>query len=340
MSFRLNVLPRHRPFLRFAFEGRAYQYKVLPFGLALSPRVFTKVTEAAIAPMCERGVRILNYLNDWLILAQSREQLCEYRDMVLSHLSHLGLRVNWEKSKLIPGQRISFLGMELDSINTTASLTEARVHRGNAAQIASYEAAPTLAPRSSPKMGVAERLVPGSSDPGNCRQTLSLWSDPSFLRAGVPLEQVSRHSVVSTDASAIGCGATYNGHAASGSEPASAAFGGGRPIRALRLYVDRTQSLRTSDQLFVCYGGQQKGKAVSLSFITYVLSQFLPVCSLLPASNTEVPALVSACCATPFHWNEYVCFLLQSSSPLRQILYRVPPHPFGSQMLRSIRRQA
>ncbi len=35
------------------------------------------------------------------------------------------------------------------------------------------------------------------------------------------------------------------------------------PVRALRLYTDRTQSLRTSDQLFVCYGGQQKGKAVS-----------------------------------------------------------------------------
>ncbi len=34
------------------------------------------------------------------------------------------------------------------------------------------------------------------------------------------------------------------------------------PVRALRLYTDRTQSLRTSDQLFVCYGGQQKGKAV------------------------------------------------------------------------------
>ncbi len=35
------------------------------------------------------------------------------------------------------------------------------------------------------------------------------------------------------------------------------------PVRALRLYIDRIQSLRTSDQLFVCYGGQQKVKAVS-----------------------------------------------------------------------------
>ncbi len=35
------------------------------------------------------------------------------------------------------------------------------------------------------------------------------------------------------------------------------------PVRALHIYVDRTQSFRTSDQLFVCFGGQQKGRAVS-----------------------------------------------------------------------------
>ncbi len=35
------------------------------------------------------------------------------------------------------------------------------------------------------------------------------------------------------------------------------------PVRALRCYVERTQSFRTSDQLFVCHGGWQKGNAVS-----------------------------------------------------------------------------
>ncbi len=124
--FHVSILPRHRPFLRFAFEGRAYQSKVLPFRLALSPRVFTKVVEGALVPMREQGVRILNYLDDWLILTQSREQLCEHRDLVLSHLSKLGLQVNWEKSKLAPVQRISFLGMELDSVEQSARLTEER----------------------------------------------------------------------------------------------------------------------------------------------------------------------------------------------------------------------
>ncbi len=88
--FHVPILPRHRPFLRFAFEGRAYQHKALPFGLSLSPRVFTKVVEAALVPLREAGIHILNYLNDWLILAQSRALLCEHRDMVLSHLSRLG----------------------------------------------------------------------------------------------------------------------------------------------------------------------------------------------------------------------------------------------------------
>ena len=120
--FHVSILPRHRPFLRFAFEGRAYQYKVLPFGLPLSPRVFTKVTEAALVPLREQGDRILNYLDDWLILAQSRDQLCEHRDLVLQHLSLLGLRVNREKSKLSRMQRISFLCMELDSVKQTACL--------------------------------------------------------------------------------------------------------------------------------------------------------------------------------------------------------------------------
>ncbi len=35
------------------------------------------------------------------------------------------------------------------------------------------------------------------------------------------------------------------------------------PVRALSIYVDHPRSFRSSEQLFVCYGGQQKGKAVS-----------------------------------------------------------------------------
>ncbi len=244
--FHVSILPRHRPFLRFAFEGQAYQYKVLPFGLSLSPRVFTKVVEAALVPLREQGVRILNYLDDWLILAQSRRQLSAHRDLGLKHLSLLGLRVNWEKSKLVPTQRISFLGMEFDSVNQTARLTQERAQSvlncfktfsGRTAvplklfqRLLGHMAAAAVTvplgllhmrplqhwlygriPRWAWKRGTYRvQITPA------CRKTFRPWSDPSFLRAGVPLEQVSRHAVVFTDASSTGWGATYNGHAVSG----------------------------------------------------------------------------------------------------------------------------
>ena len=36
--FYAAIHPDHRHFLRFAFEGTAYKYLVLPFGLSLAPR--------------------------------------------------------------------------------------------------------------------------------------------------------------------------------------------------------------------------------------------------------------------------------------------------------------
>ncbi|KAL0152427.1 hypothetical protein M9458_052150, partial [Cirrhinus mrigala] len=43
------------------------------------------------------------------------------------------------------------------------------------------------------------------------------------------------------------------------------------PVRALRVYLERTQLFRHSEQLFVCYGRQQKGKAVSKQRISHWL---------------------------------------------------------------------
>ncbi|XP_059381433.1 uncharacterized protein LOC132116575, partial [Carassius carassius] len=70
--FHIQIIERHRKFLRFALEGKAYQYRVLPFGLALAPRTFSKCMDAALDPLRLRGVRVLNYLDDWLVLAQVR----------------------------------------------------------------------------------------------------------------------------------------------------------------------------------------------------------------------------------------------------------------------------
>lgn len=45
--FHIQIASHHSLILRFAFEGFAYQLKVLLFGLPLAPRTFTKCMNAA-----------------------------------------------------------------------------------------------------------------------------------------------------------------------------------------------------------------------------------------------------------------------------------------------------
>ncbi len=97
-----RILPNHSKFLKFVLGGRAYQYWVLPFGLVLSPCTFTIFVDVALAPLRLQGIRIMNYIDDWLILAQSHQLAVWHRDVVLAHMKELGLRLNAKKSVLSP----------------------------------------------------------------------------------------------------------------------------------------------------------------------------------------------------------------------------------------------
>ncbi len=158
----------------------------------------------------------------------------------LRHLSQLGLRVSWEKSKLSSVQRISFLSVELDLVSMTARLTEERAqavlnclssfrvrnveplkqfqrllgHMASAAAVTPlgllhmrplqhwlHSRVPRWAwRRGTLRVGISQQ----------CRRSLSPWTDLAFLRSGVPIEQVSRHTFVTTDASSTGWGAVCN----------------------------------------------------------------------------------------------------------------------------------
>ncbi len=115
--------PPSQTLLRFTFEGVAYQYQALPFELSLAHRTFTRCMDMALSPLRQMGIRILNYLDDWLSLAQSQAVLTSHRTLLLSHLDCLGLRVNFAKSVLSPSQRVSFLGTVIDSVQMTATVS-------------------------------------------------------------------------------------------------------------------------------------------------------------------------------------------------------------------------
>ncbi len=82
--------------------------------------------DAALSPLRASGMRILNYLDDWLILAQSRDTLLSHIDSLLIHMESLGLCVNMQKSILAPSQFITYLGLCLDSVEMRARLSRER----------------------------------------------------------------------------------------------------------------------------------------------------------------------------------------------------------------------
>lgn len=55
---------------------------------------FTKCVDAVLSPLRQMGIRILNYLDDWLLIFQWEWEPCAHRSLLISHQEHLGFRVN------------------------------------------------------------------------------------------------------------------------------------------------------------------------------------------------------------------------------------------------------
>ncbi len=228
--FHIQIAPHHRRFLRFAFENTAYQYSVLPFGLALAPRTFSKCVDAALSPLRAGGMRILNYLDDWLILAQSRDTLLSHIDSLLIHLESLGLCVNRRKSILAPSQSILYLGVCMDSLEMRARLSRERVaailsylrhfREGSSVHLKEFQRLLGLMASASavchlgllhmrPLQLWLKTRVPWTAWTSGrlsiavtrgCIEALAPWRNPNFFSRGVPLGLVTSRVVVTTDA--------------------------------------------------------------------------------------------------------------------------------------------
>ena len=121
------IHPESRRYLRFTMGGVSYQFRVLCFGLTTAPQVFTRVMALISAILHRYGIGMLRYLDDWLILAESRTTCLQARDRLLQVCEELGLQVNFRKSSLIPSQDMTYLGMQIQSVRFIAKPTATRV---------------------------------------------------------------------------------------------------------------------------------------------------------------------------------------------------------------------
>ena len=112
--FHIPVHPRSRKYLRFFLNSKAYQFTALPFGLATAPLEFTKVVKEVKLMAQTRGIRIHQYLDDWLLRAPCPETCQRNTQTLLALCRELGWVVNMKKSELVPQQVFSFVGYRFD----------------------------------------------------------------------------------------------------------------------------------------------------------------------------------------------------------------------------------
>ena len=233
-----HVLVRHsdRKFLRFDWKGRTFQFNVLPFGLSLAPWAFTRLTRELAIHFRAKGIRIRMYLDDWLILAQSKEECARHTQEVIHLTQSLGFQLNWEKSALLPAQRFTYLGMFFDTLKFTVAPTEERLGR-LASLLDSLLSHPVAsARRLHALLGQMESLAPilplGHLHKRKLQRELAVrwdqtsqdwdallstrpwlapavaqWSNQTWLREGVPISFPQHEVELFTDASGIGWGA-------------------------------------------------------------------------------------------------------------------------------------
>eukprot|EP01012_Entosiphon_sulcatum_P026216 TRINITY_DN3161_c0_g1_i12.p1 TRINITY_DN3161_c0_g1~~TRINITY_DN3161_c0_g1_i12.p1 ORF type:complete len:671 (+),score=49.04 TRINITY_DN3161_c0_g1_i12:806-2818(+) len=112
--FHLGIHPRLGRWMRLRVGAHGYQFRALPFGYQASPYWTTKVSKI-VQNELERKKIIFNwYVDDIIILGANPTIVAEHTTVVLRTLNRLGIRVNWDKSKIQPAQELSYLGLTLN----------------------------------------------------------------------------------------------------------------------------------------------------------------------------------------------------------------------------------
>ena len=110
----LNI-PIHtasRKYLRFFHGSQVFQFTSLPFGLATVPQVFTMIVVEVKLMTLTKGVRLHQYMEDWLIRAPYQEESQVNTQIVVDLTQSLGWTINQEKFELKTTQVFSFVGYE------------------------------------------------------------------------------------------------------------------------------------------------------------------------------------------------------------------------------------
>ena len=125
--FVIPIWRDHRKYLRFVWRQTLHEFACLPFGLAVAPRVFTKIMKPAVSLLRRTGVRLIIYLDDILLMNAFETGLQQDMHTAQYLLENLGFVINLEKSCFQPTQQLEFLGFLVNTRDMTLLLPDCKV---------------------------------------------------------------------------------------------------------------------------------------------------------------------------------------------------------------------
>ena len=226
--------------LHWHFDGDddvTYFYDTrLPFGAKSSPEIFHRLTQSVRRMMSRRGFNsVVVYLDDFLVIAPTREACQLAFTTLLQLLQDLGFSISWHKV-LGPTQNLVFLGVELDTKQCTMSLPSSKLqdlHQLTSSFLTKRRATKTQLQQLAGKLNWACRVVYGgrtflrrildmmnslSSPTAKARLSTDFYEDIKWWNSFLQVFNgqrpfLSRQPItdVDTDACQLAAGAYYRG---------------------------------------------------------------------------------------------------------------------------------
>jgi hypothetical protein len=110
----VQVDPKDRKWLAFAVDDTVFQWTTLPFGLSWSPTLFQRALQPTIDKLRGEGVKIVVYMDDIFVGANSAEELDEHTARTITVLSEDGWSVAKDKVYPWAHEKLRFLGLLVD----------------------------------------------------------------------------------------------------------------------------------------------------------------------------------------------------------------------------------
>ena len=119
--YTVPIYEQHKKYLKFINTGITYQFQVMPNGYLDARRVFTKILKPLFSCLRENDHSSVICVDDSLLAGDTCKDL--YTKLLLEGL---GFHIHPKKSMFLSTEVITFLGFEINTVNTTISLTNAK----------------------------------------------------------------------------------------------------------------------------------------------------------------------------------------------------------------------